>query len=194
MNHKNNKKYLLEILSLEDSPMDAELIYENLCANSEYEIKMDIVIKEEEFISAISLKKYDLILADFNLPNFNAFVALDHAKSLCPSTPFICVSGYIGEETAVDLLKQGATMVTCASDILEALKWEIIPAKQLEMNFSQFSDEEKWVLNSIEIEPKGVDSISIETGISLNNLLACLTSLELKGIIKQIDGEKYKVG
>ena len=109
MNYKKDKKCRLEILSLEDSPMDADLIYEYLCKNSRYEIQMDIVLKEEEFVSAISLNKYDLILADFVLPGFNGFLALDHVKSICPSTPFICVSGYIGEETAVDLLKQGAT-------------------------------------------------------------------------------------
>lgn len=108
----------------------------------------------------------------------------------------MCIPGLVSNpntEGIYKLLKQGATMVTCASDILEALKWEIIPAKQLEINFSQFTDEEKKVLNAIEIEPKGFDVISAETGINLNNLLACLTSLELKGIIKQIDGEKYKI-
>ncbi|HEY5555821.1 diguanylate cyclase, partial [Acetobacterium sp.] len=84
-------------------------IYEYLRENFESDIKMDIVMKEEEFVSALSLKKYDLILADFMLPDFNGFVALEHVKSICPATPFICVSGFIGEETAVELLKKGAT-------------------------------------------------------------------------------------
>lgn len=109
MEHINNGKDQLEILSLEDSPMDAELIYEYLRENFESNIKMDSVMKEEEFVSALSLKKYDLILADFMLPDFNGFAALEHVKSICPATPFICVSGFIGEETAAELLKQGAT-------------------------------------------------------------------------------------
>ncbi|MGV8907146.1 MAG: diguanylate cyclase [Acetobacterium sp.] len=109
MDHINNKKDRLEILYLEDSPMDAELIYNYLCENFEMEIKMDIVTKEKEFILAISLKKYDLILADFVLPDFDGFAALNHVISICPATPFICVSGFIGEEKAVELLKAGAT-------------------------------------------------------------------------------------
>src|SRR5665647_436767 len=109
MNHNKGKNCRLEILFLEDSPLDADLISKYLYENSSYEIQIDLVIKEDEFVSAISSKKYDLILADFWLPGFNGFKALDHVKSICPSTPFICISGFIGEESAVELLKQGAT-------------------------------------------------------------------------------------
>lgn len=109
MDAEKDQKLTLEVLSLEDSPADTELLYEYLCAESKYQIQMDNVMEEEEFISAISTKKYDLILADFRLPGFDAFAALVHAKLLCPSTPFIVISGYIGMEIAVELLKQGAT-------------------------------------------------------------------------------------
>jgi len=123
----NNGKDRLEILALEDSPMDAELIYAYLCENFELEIKMDIVIKEIEFVSAISLKKYDLILADFVLPDFDGFAALEHVKLICPTTPFICVSGFIGEEKAVELLKAGATDYV-SKDKLGRLEYSIIRA------------------------------------------------------------------
>ncbi len=109
MNDEEHRKYILKILSLEDSPLDAELIYEYLGENSKYDIQMDIVSKEEDFVSAIKNRSYELILFDFMLPGFNGFAALEHVKSICPSTPMICVSGFIGEETAVELLKQGAT-------------------------------------------------------------------------------------
>ena len=124
LNHKNYKEWRLKILSLEDSPMDAELIYEYLRENFGTEIQMDIVLKEEEFVSAISFKKYDLILADFMLTGFNGFTALSHVKSICPSTPLICVSGFIGEETAVELLKQGAIDYV-SKDNLGRLKFSI---------------------------------------------------------------------
>ena len=48
-------------------------------------------------------------------------------------------------------------------------------------------------LKSIEIEPKSFDGISAETGVGFNDLLVCLTTLELNGAIKQIEGEKYKI-
>ncbi len=56
-----------------------------------------------------------------------------------------------------------------------------------------FSEDEKKVLDSIEIEPKNFDKISFETGLDFNNLLVYLTNLELQGKIKQIEGEKYKI-
>lgn len=108
----------------------------------------------------------------------------------------MCIPGLISNpntEGIYKLLKQGATMVTCASDILEALKWEIKPEEQLKMNFSECSEDEQKVLTSIEIEPKRFDEISAETGLDFNDLLVCLTSLELSGAIKQIEGEKYKI-
>lgn len=107
----------------------------------------------------------------------------------------MCIPGLVSNpntEGIYKLLKQGATMVTAAEDILSALEWEVKPAQQLKMDFSQFSEDEKKVLNSIEIEQKGFDQISSETGIDFNELLVCLTNLELSGAIKQIDGEKYK--
>jgi len=104
-----NKKDCLKILILEDSPMDAELIVASLNENLNTNIKMDIVAKKEAFVLALSSSKYDVILSDFMLPDINGFAALTHVKRICPNTPFICVSGFIGEETAVELLKQGAT-------------------------------------------------------------------------------------
>lgn len=108
----------------------------------------------------------------------------------------MCIPGLVSNpntEGIYKLLKQGATMVTCASDILGALDWEIKPAEQLKISFSTLSDNEKKILTSIEIEPKGFDKISSETGMNFNDLLTCLTNLELSGAIKQIEGERYKI-
>lgn len=108
----------------------------------------------------------------------------------------MCIPGPISNPNTqgiYKLLKQGATMVTCAEDILEALKWEIKPQEQLKMNLEQFSHDEKKVLDAIEIEEKSFDYISNKTGISFNELLVCLTNLEMQGVIKQLDGEKYKI-
>jgi len=107
--NKNDKEYQLKILCLEDTLPNADLIQKYLNENSDYLIKMDMVLKEQDFIVAISTKKYDLILSDFMLLDFNGFVALKHVKAICPATPFICVSGLVGAGTAVELLKQGAT-------------------------------------------------------------------------------------
>lgn len=108
----------------------------------------------------------------------------------------MCIPGLVSNpntEGIYKLLKQGATMVTCAADILNALNWEVQVAEKIKASMSEFSSDEKKVLDSIEVEMKGFDRISSETGLDFNNLLVCLTNLELKGIIKQTEGEKYKI-
>lgn len=108
----------------------------------------------------------------------------------------MCIPGPISNPNTqgiYKLLKNGATMVTCADDILNALDWEVKCEQQLKINLNEYSIEEQKILNSIEVEPKGFDKISAETNLDFNDLLTNLTTLELKGIIKQIEGEKYKI-
>ena len=109
MNFQNNINKRLRILLLEDSSMDAKLIQAYLSEHLQYEFQLDNVSLKSAFLSIISSKQYDIILSDFNLPDFDGFTALEYVKSICPLTPFIIVSGTIGEEKAVELLKQGAT-------------------------------------------------------------------------------------
>ena len=100
-------KISLKVLYLEDSPHDAEIIRE-LLTDAGYNLSMDCVEKEKEYVSLLRKHTYDVILSDFTLPGFDAFGALQLAVDICPDVPFICVSGSIGEETASKLIKQGA--------------------------------------------------------------------------------------
>jgi PAS domain S-box-containing protein len=108
MNNEKDAERPLRILHLEDSPQDAEIIREQLIAAG-YSMQMDWASNELEFTSFLQHGGYDLVLADYLLPGFDAPAALLLTKSLCPGIPFIAVSGTIGEEKAVELLKQGAT-------------------------------------------------------------------------------------
>jgi len=98
---------MLRALLLEDSPQDVEIIRE-LLIDAGFDLDMDCTALEKEFISLLRSRTYDIILADFKLPGFDGFAALRWSTEICPKVPFICVSGIIGEETAVELLKQGA--------------------------------------------------------------------------------------
>lgn len=97
----------LKVLCLEDTVRDAELIRE-MIIDSGYDLKMDVTATKKEFDSFLRTRKYDIILSDYKLPGFDAFGALELSKQICPDIPFICVSGSIGEETAIELLKLGA--------------------------------------------------------------------------------------
>ncbi|MEA4935757.1 MAG: response regulator [Paludibacter sp.] len=100
------KNIMLKILVLEDSFLDMELIRE-LLTDAGYTLDLTHVVNEAEFTEKLSQNCYDIILSDFNLPGFDAFGALEISKKFCPEVPFICVSGSIGEDTAIELLKLG---------------------------------------------------------------------------------------
>jgi two-component sensor histidine kinase/CheY-like chemotaxis protein len=98
----------LKILILEDVAFDAELI--------EYELRREgvgfsskRVETEENYMKELEELKPDLILADHSLPKFDGLSALKIANEKCPYIPFLFVSGKIGEEFAVNALKEGAT-------------------------------------------------------------------------------------
>ena len=107
MKKTTRNKISLKVLYLEDSPHDAEIIRE-LLIDAGYNLNMDCVEKKNEYVSFLRKHTYDVILSDFALPGFDAFGALQAAVDICPNVPFICISGSIGEETAIKLIKQGA--------------------------------------------------------------------------------------
>ncbi len=78
---------------------------------------MHRVQTESEFVSALHEKRPDLILSDFSLPQFSGLRALDVAIAHAPETPFIYVSGTIGEERAIDALRRGATDYVLKSNL-----------------------------------------------------------------------------
>jgi PAS domain S-box-containing protein len=105
---KNNKMIQhLKVLYLEDSPQDIDILSELLGASG-FELEMDCTASEKEFVNMLRKNKYDVILADFKLPGFEGSAALRLTKEICLDTPFIIVSGTIGEEKAIELIKLGA--------------------------------------------------------------------------------------
>jgi len=101
-------KPVLRILNLEDEPNDTDLIKAKLKKDG-VAYEMTRVETENDFVAAIQQGGVDLILSDFKLPAFDGLSALSIAKEKCPDIPFIFVSGSIGEEMAIETLKNGAT-------------------------------------------------------------------------------------
>jgi two-component system sensor histidine kinase UhpB len=98
----------LRILSLEDDPNDRQLLAAMLSRDG---LQCDLVYagNAQEFELALGQGKYDLIMSDYTLPDYDGVSALAAARRLQPDTPFVLVSGTIGEERAVRMLKSGAT-------------------------------------------------------------------------------------
>lgn len=104
--YQNN--IMMRILLLEDSWADAELIGAAL-AKSKINCELLGVETRADFIEALKTETLDLILADYALPSFDGFSALELARAICPEVPFIIISGILGEERAIETLKSGAT-------------------------------------------------------------------------------------
>jgi PAS domain S-box-containing protein len=99
---------VLKILHLEDNPRDADLVNATLEADG-LETQIVRVDTRKGFEAALASGRFDVILADYNLPAFDGRAAQVLAADARPDTPFIFLSGSIGEELAVDRLKEGAT-------------------------------------------------------------------------------------
>jgi len=98
----------LHILHLEDEPNDAALVQSTLeaegiaCATTR-------VQNHDDFVAALEHGGIDLILSDCSLPAFDGLSAMSIVRARWPDLPVILVSGTLGEELAIDSLKDGAT-------------------------------------------------------------------------------------
>ena len=118
----------LKILILEDNQNDADLLHREL-KKSGLSFTSEIVKTREEFENALQSFNPDIILSDYSLPAFDAVTAFHIKQKKSPHIPFIIVSGIIGEENAVELIKDGVTdyapknkLFTIAQKIRRALK------------------------------------------------------------------------
>jgi DNA-binding NtrC family response regulator len=97
----------LRILILEDNPADAELIQFEL-QEAGFVFTSKVVTTEEDFVRELQKFSADLILSDYDLPQYNGALALAEARRRCPDTPFILVTGAVSEDRAIEILTQGA--------------------------------------------------------------------------------------
>ncbi len=101
-------KTSIRILNLEDSARDAELNEAMISARWPH-CEFVRVDNREDFVKVMAQEKFDVILSDYSMPGFDGVTALSLAHQKCPETPFMFVSGTIGEDAAIEALKSGAT-------------------------------------------------------------------------------------
>lgn len=97
----------LRVLHLEDSELDHELMLAQLRRGG-IDAQSHRVDTEVDFLRALQ-QPWDAIISDYNLPGFSGLIALDLMKAQDSDIPFILVSGEIGEETAVEAMRNGAS-------------------------------------------------------------------------------------
>ncbi len=126
------EKAPIKLLLLEDLASDAKLELHRLAAGG-LEVQPRWVKTREEFEKALAEFSPDIILGDYTLPAFDGISALRIARRLCPEIPFIFVSGTIGEERAIEALKEGAVDYVLKSNLnrlVPAVKRALEEAKE----------------------------------------------------------------
>jgi signal transduction histidine kinase len=98
----------LHILHLEDDPNDGALV-QSMLEREGIACVITCVQDHDDFVAALEHGGIDLILSDYTLPAFDGMSALKIVQVRWPAIPLIFVSGTLGEEQAVDSLKNGAT-------------------------------------------------------------------------------------
>ncbi|MDB6095054.1 MAG: signal transduction histidine kinase, nitrogen specific, NtrB [Verrucomicrobia bacterium] len=97
----------MKVLHVEDNVHDAELIHQLVLAEWPH-CDIKVVTTEQGLRSELANGPVDVILSDFSLPTFSGMGALNVSRELTPQTPFIFISGTIGEDRAIAAVKSGA--------------------------------------------------------------------------------------
>jgi signal transduction histidine kinase len=97
-----------KILIVEHDANDLELLLYELKKGG-LDFVSQVVETKETFIGALANFNPDIILSDYSLPGFDGVTAFHHKQEIRADIPFIIVSGTVGEETAVELIKSGVT-------------------------------------------------------------------------------------
>lgn len=107
---ENAQKYpkgKLHVLIVEDSKIEAKLTA-NLLKKNGYEVVSERVETRDDMKRELDENHWDIVISDFQMPEFDGMQALQLFQAYDLDIPFILVSGKIGEESAVDLMKMGA--------------------------------------------------------------------------------------
>lgn len=127
----------LRFLLLEDNPLDANVVEATLMDGG-IDCELLQVQTRGDFVAALLENEFDLVLADYTLPEFDGITALEIACNLRPDVPFIFVSRSLGEELAIETLKRGAT-----DYVLKQRLGRLVPSVQRALRETQERRERK---------------------------------------------------
>jgi len=136
----------VHLLHLEDQEEIVRLVNKLMEAVG-FSVDCTHVQTRSEFRTAVEKRSLDLIIADYSLPNFNGLEALKILRKIDKETPFILFSGSIGEEKAIESLRNGAT-----DYVLKDRIQKLIPAIQRALKESEILKERKRALAQLQFE------------------------------------------
>src|ERR1700730_13051674 len=134
----------IKVLLVEDLVEDAEMLVREMHLKG-----LDVISRRvdtsTDYEEALANFAPDLILSDYTLPGFDGTDALEIARSRRPDTPFIFVSGTIGEERAIQALKHGAV-----DYVLKESRARLVPAMERALREAEDRDARRWAQRELE--------------------------------------------
>jgi len=171
----------IRTLLVEDNENDAELVLIAL-RRSGLNVHARRVDNERDFIRALN-ETWDIVLSDFELPQFSGIQALELLRKRSAATPFILISGTIGEDVAVQAMKKGA------SDYL--LKDRLVrlgPAVQHALQQSQLSRQTEEAERALRESTDRYQALFENSSDAIFELSADGTFLSMNPFCEQITG------
>src|SRR5712691_2699915 len=107
-NHPNQPPEQLRVLHVEDNELDAELVAKALRKGG-FSVSVAVAQERGEFEQQLGLHRPEIVIADYNLPQWKGMEALEVLRRKGLDIPLILVSGALGDVTAVECIKGGAT-------------------------------------------------------------------------------------
>ncbi|HXU64105.1 MAG TPA: HAMP domain-containing sensor histidine kinase [Polyangia bacterium] len=170
----------LRVLHVEDEPADSKLLDRELRALG-YALESRRVDNAQDMQAALAEAEWDVILSDYAMPRFDAQAALRVLQASGRDIPFILVSGSVGEETAVALLKQGA-----ADFIIKTNLARLGPAVERELADAQTRREKAEAFQALQEAVKARDDFLSIASHELRTPLAALR-LQLQSLLRRLD-------
>ena len=161
----------LKLLLVEDQEDDAFLLTRHLSKGG-YDLSTHRVWDAPGLRQALARGPYDLILSDFSMPGFSGLAALQIVKEMGLDTPFMVVSGSIGENTAVELMLGGASDYIMKDNLTR-----LLPAVARELNEARQRAERRRMQKNLELVQR------LTSGVTGEDFFPALTS-QLGGLLK----------
>ncbi len=160
----------LQVLIVEDSALDAELIVREL--RRDYDTEWERVETADAMREALS-RSWDLICSDWLMPHFNAMAAFDVLREARLDIPFIIISGTIGEETAVAAMRAGVQDFMVKGSLPR-----LLPAVQRELREASHRQEQRKMHRQLAMSDRLASVGMLAAGIAheINNPLAALVT------------------
>src|SRR6266513_884100 len=172
----------LRVLIAEDSEDDARLLLREL-QQAGYQPTYERVDTPAAMTSALDRHAWDLVIGDYSMPAFSGPAALALLRARDPDTPFIFVSGTIGEDVAVEAMKAGAQDFLTKGNLRR-----LIPAIQRELRDSEVRRERRRAQTAL-LERARLAELTSDVGIALTRGAGLRETLQLcvEALVRHLD-------